>query len=341
MDISKEQFFLATSKLGISEKQAEALWASLENRNNDPQPSTFSMLMFYVGAVIIISAMAWFIHLGWEWFGGGAIFLISTAYAFLFAWIGAKLWSKENLRIPAGLLMTIAVCMTPLAIYGLETYLGFWPRNYLDNYQDFFYTIRSNWILMEVGTMLAGLIALRFFPFPFLTVPIFFSAWLLAKDMVSLVVGNEITGEQREWTSLCFGLALIFISYLIQRKKREDYAFWGYLFGTLVFWTSLTSLSWDKGEVVLFLYFIINLIMMVVSILLKKKIFMLCGVIGIFIYLGHLAYTIFEDSLLFPFVLSFIGLAVIYLGVIFQRNFEWIEKKIIERIPTSIRRLFS
>ena len=40
------------------------------------------------------------------------------------------------------------------------------------------------------------------------------------------------------------------------------------------------------------------------------------------IYLTHLAYEFFKDSILFAFVLTLIGLSLIYLGVLFQRNQE-------------------
>jgi len=340
VEISKEHLFLAASDLEIPRKQVEALWASLEQRNKNPKTSPFSKLLFYFGAMIIISAMTWLMNLSWEWFEGGAILLISIIYAFLFTLMGTVLWNKKDLKIPAGLFITIAVCMTPLAIYGLETYLKILPRDHANNYKEFFYTIKGSWIFMEMGTMLAGVIALRFFPFPFLTAPIFFSAWLFTIDILPLLTGNETTWEQKEWISMCFGFALLFISYLIDRKKTEDYAFWGYFFGTLTFWVSLSSLTWNKGEFIFFVYFMINFIMMLFSILLKRRVFMVFGAIGAFIYFSHLAYEVFENSILFTFALSFIGLAVIYLGVLYQKHTKWIEKKIVDMIPMRVRSLF-
>ena len=41
------------------------------------------------------------------------------------------------------------------------------------------------------------------------------------------------------------------------------------------------------------------------------------GGLGIAGYLGHLSYRVFKDSLVFPFALSLIGLAIIWLGVVF------------------------
>jgi hypothetical protein len=53
------------------------------------------------------------------------------------------------------------------------------------------------------------------------------------------------------------------------------------------------------------------------------------GVMG---YIGHLAYRVFESSLLFPFALSLIGILVIYLGVLYQRNSAAIDTFVRERL---------
>lgn len=338
MEISKESLFLAASKLGIPKTQVEALWTSLENQDTSSKNFSFPKLLFYFGAIIIISAMTWFMSLSWEWFGGGGIFLIAVAYGIFFTILGYKLWNKKEMRIPAGLFITIAVCMTPLAIYGLETYLNIWPEVPTNNYRDFFFNIRSSWIFMEIGTILAGLIALRFFPFPFITAPIFFAAWFLAMDTIPLLIGYD-AWEKRDWITMVFGLILMFIAYVIDLKKKKDYAFWGYLFGTFAFWISFSSIIWNKSELLFFTYFLVNILLMILSILLKRRVLLVFGVIGAFVYFSHLAYDIFKDSILFPFVLSVIGLLIIYLGVLYQKNISWIEKRMFEIVPEWIRKL--
>jgi hypothetical protein len=50
-------------------------------------------------------------------------------------------------------------------------------------------------------------------------------------------------------------------------------------------------------------------------------------------YIGHLAYRVFEDSVLFPFALTFLGLAIIALGVIYQRNRGQLEQFLFTRLP--------
>ena len=337
MEVSKEQLFKAASKLGLSEQDKKVLWEALESER--PNDASLSKLLYYFGAMIVISAMTWFMSLGWMIFGGGGIFLISVLYAIMFVLAGSKLWKKEGFQIPAGLLITMAVCVTPLAIYGLETLFDIFPEESPGSYTSFYSVVKGSWIWMEIGTIVAGLAALRFYPFPFLTAPIFFAAWFLSMDMIPLLIGREGSFEQRTWISLAFGVLFLFIAYVIDLMKMPQYGFWGYLFGTITFWVSLTALCFDKGEIVLFLYLLINISMMIKSILLKRKVLMVFGAIGAFSYFSHLAYDLFENSILFPFILTFLGLVVIYLGVLYQKNSEWIEKKIHDLVPKGLRRL--
>jgi hypothetical protein len=165
MEISKEQLIRAAAKVGVSEQQSEILWVSLVGGVEESTASAFSKFIYYFGALIVISAMTWLLGLSWDWFNGGAIFLIAIAYATIFTFLGARLWKKKEYKTPAGLLITMAVSMTPLAIYGLETYLNIWPQEPEEHYRDFFHVIRGSWIFMELGTIATGILALRFFLF--------------------------------------------------------------------------------------------------------------------------------------------------------------------------------
>lgn len=332
MKISKEQFLKAASKLGLAALDKKALWEALEEESS--KNSSMPKLLYYFGAMIVISAQTWFMNLGWAKFGGGGLFLISVLYAAISGITGAKLWKKEAFKTPAGLLITMAVCMTPLAIYGIETFFELSTRAY----PSFYSIIKIEWIWMDIGTILAGLVALKFYPFPFLTAPIFFAAWFLSMDIVPLFFGQEISWSQREWVSLGFGIVLLLISYVIDLKKSPQYGFWGYLFGTLTFWVALDFLCYGEGEAVLFSFLLINLLMMVLSIFLQRKMLMIFGSLGALAYFSHLAHVVFENSILFPFALTFLGLVVIYGGVLYQKNRVKIEKKMLNSIPKKFQK---
>ena len=340
MKISKKDFDWAVFEGLISNEQAETLWKAMEIRHASRPQFDLAHVMYYFGALIVISAMGWFMTEAWERFGGGGILLISTIYALCFVLVGRTLWYRQNLKVPGGLLFTMAVCMVPLAIYGFERLTGIWPQGDPGIYRNYHIWVKGSWFFMELGTIIAGLITLRFIRFPFLTAPIAFSLWYMSMDLTPLLVGmTEFTWDKRLWVSLWFGLAVLLVSYLVDRRTKEDYAFWGYLFGMLAFWGGL-SLMQSSSELNKFLYCLINLSFIILSVLLQRRVFIIFGSLGVVGYLGHLSYRVFKDSLLFPFVLSLIGLFVIYLGIKYQRNRESIERFMLTGIPAGIKRLF-
>jgi hypothetical protein len=76
--------------------------------------------------------------------------------------------------IPGGLLITIAVTMAPMLVYGVQETLGWLnvlEHGYRDLYE-FWRVARGGWVPMELATIVAGLVALRFYRFAFLVAPI-------------------------------------------------------------------------------------------------------------------------------------------------------------------------
>ena len=137
-----------------------------------------------------------------------------------------------------------------------------------------------------------------------------------------------------------FGLVTILIAFWVDVRSRKtgDYAFWLYIFGVLAFWGGLTMQHSDS-ELTKFIYFCINLLMIGIGAVLVRRVFVVFGALGCAGYFGHLASTIFEDSWLFPIALSAIGLAIIYLGIIWQRHEAAITESIRRILPTELREL--
>jgi hypothetical protein len=71
MRVSRKDFSWAVSEGVISEVQAEDLWHALERLDADRPRFDLPHVAYYLGALVVISAMTWFITRGWERFGGG------------------------------------------------------------------------------------------------------------------------------------------------------------------------------------------------------------------------------------------------------------------------------
>jgi len=85
-----------------------------------------------------------------------------------------------------------------------------------------------------------------------------------------------------------------------------------------------------------FFYGLLNLFFMLIGILVERKVFIVFGGLGFFGYLGHLSWTVFKDSMLFPFALTALGLAIICLGWFYHKNQEHVIKAVYEHTPQRI-----
>jgi len=341
MELRRDDFVWAAQSGLLSEEQAVALWKAFERRANGRATvrPRFDLVhvAYYFGALIVIAAMGFFMTLGWEAFGGGGIFAIASAYALVFTLVGAWMWRRDDLKIPGGLLITMAVSITPLAVYGLERMLGLWPDDDPGRYRDFHVYVRGGWLWMELETVLAGLLALKFVRFPFLTAPIAFVLWYLSMDLAPFLFGRDLLGNEREWISVAVGAVMLLVGYLIDRRTREDFAFWLYLFGLLAFWGGFSAMSSDS-ELRKALYLLLNLGLIGVSVLLERRAFLVFGALGVFGYLSYESWHTFQDSMAFPFALSAIGLLILFSAVKYARNRAAIDERLNAYVPAWLER---
>ncbi|MCP9495052.1 MAG: hypothetical protein MSG64_11440 [Pyrinomonadaceae bacterium MAG19_C2-C3] len=238
---------------------------------------------------------------------------------------------RKGYKVGGGLLVTVAVCLVPLLTYSVERMTGLWAAGDPGTYEGFYPRIHASWIVMEIATVMVALVALRFVRFSFLTAPLAFALWFFSMDVASLVLRETyLSGERREWISVIIGLLTIAVGYGLDRSLRakhestlksgtEDYAFWCYLFGMLAFWGGLTMMDsnseWGRAG-----YAFINVVLIWLAVKLKRVTFLIFGALGVHIYLGHLAYEVFKDSILFPFALALLGVSLILVTVFAQRR---------------------
>src|SRR5215467_1907107 len=123
-------------------------------------------LLWYAGALIVIGAMGIFSTVAFSQMGGRALTACAIIYAIAFTLASHHLWHRKNLQIPGGLLITVAVSMAPLAVYGIQDELGWWGSfGKPGTVQDFYVWMKGSWIFMEIAAIVAGVIALRFYRF--------------------------------------------------------------------------------------------------------------------------------------------------------------------------------
>jgi membrane protein implicated in regulation of membrane protease activity len=92
--------------------------------------------------------------------------------------------------------------------------------------------------------------------------------------------------------------------------------------------------EWGK-----FIYFCINIVLVIISVLFSRKAFLVFGVVGAFWYLGYLSWDVFGDSIVFPIILTLAGLLIIFLGIKYARNQKKIETFVTSKLPKGLLNL--
>lgn len=327
LTITKADLDWASSQGAISSKQSDDVWNALQSRFANKPQFDLANLAWYFGALLVLVAMGWFMVELVDNFGAGGLLATSIAYTLGFIAFGSKLWFRDNLKVPGGLLFTLAVSMTPLTVASIMQ---------LSNVN---WDSSSSMLALELSTVAAGALALRFVKFPFLTAPIYFSLWLVSITLLDMFSGSHSSWNSQLWMSAGFGAAILAVAFVTDRKTEEDYSFWGYLFGMVSLWFSLTLM--DSGsELWKLAYCGLNVGFLFASVLLGRRVFALFGTLGVLVYLGHLSYTLFAGSLLFPLALSALGIGVIVLGIKYHRNRNRIEAYLRGLVPGSLRSRF-
>lgn len=306
---------------------------------------SFTNTLYYFGGMVAISAMSLFMTLGWQAFGPWGLMLIALGYLLACLKVSDHLKAR-SLPVPAGILATLAVVLVPLVVWAAQNGLGLWPPGGLSSYSAYHTHINWRWLTLEFATLAAGVVMLWRYRLPFMVMPIAVTLWYMNMD-----VAHALWSDVGQWdwkfvrdVSLVFGIATVFIALWVDVRSRratepewrQDYAFWLYLFGTLMFWGGL-SLRDSDSELGKALYCLFNLVLVFAGAALGRRVFTVFGGLGVAIYLGYLSHRVFGNSLLFPFALSLLGLGVVALGIWWQRHEVRINAKLGAWLPAELR----
>src|SRR5687768_12810029 len=222
LSLTSSDIYLAAEQGVLLQADAERLvrWGFEQRFNHaglaEPKPPVveqrkgfnFVTVAYYFGAMLMISACAWFLGDKWEELGSPGI--LGTVVVYIMIAAGLGWWLRNRGYIVGGsLLITVAICLVPLLTYAIQDLLGLWPAEHPGDYENYYPWINGSWIVMELATIAAAAIALRYVRFAFLTAPIAFSFWFLSMDLAALISRNaDLTWETRKWISVIVGLCI-------------------------------------------------------------------------------------------------------------------------------------
>lgn len=305
---------------------------------------SFTNTLYYFGGMVAIGAMTLFMTLGWQAFGPWGLLSISVAYLVACLKVADYLKARQ-LPVPAGILATLAVCLVPLIVWCGQQGLGLWPPGGSGQYSAYHTHINWRWITLEFATLAAGVVMLWRYRLPFMVMPVAVTLWYMSMDVANALMQNQ--GFDWKFTrdvSLVFGLATCAIAVWVdvrcrraqQPDWRQDYAFWLYLFGAIMFWAGL-SLRDSSSELGKFTYALLNVFLVFAGAAIGRRVFTVLGALGVAGYLGYLSHRVFQDSLMFPFALTLLGLGLVALGIWWQRHEERIHARLGAWVPAGLR----
>ena len=278
------------------------------------------MVAYTVGAVIVLFAMGWFMIDRWRDLGPPGVLAIAIAFGAVLV-IAARMLRTAGYPAAAGWTTALAVVMAPLAMWAFMRLTNLWPdpQNVFANEP----TMQSwLWLTLELTTIAAALIALRFNRFPHLALEIAVAAALTVPALAIIIYGADFgLRYMSEWLLHAMGAALIAIGYAIHRRGEDkEMSNWFYLVGL-----SCTSIAWGFGwgehNSTRMALPLVALAALAAAIYLRRRVFFLFGILGVFAWLGYLAFDVFREVASFPVVLATFGISVILLTVLAQRRY--------------------
>jgi hypothetical protein len=337
MQIERKDLEASVESGVITKKQAQDLWSFWQNQQKEVVSFRFTHLLYYLGGMIAISAISIYMTKAWDKLKGFPLLFLAIFFVLLGFFL-THFFLKKKLRIPAGIMAAFSLVAVPLVVYNIQFLLGFTPsKDFV--YSDFHYWINWYWVSMELATLFVGIVMFCFYRFSFLLFPISVILWYMSMDFWPLLLRmHEYTPADQMAFSVFFGLIILALAIFVDFKfddEHEDYAFWLYIVGVIVFWGGL-SLQSSTHELSKLFYCLINVLMLFVGTILNRRVFAVFGVLGILGYFSHLAFTVFADSLGFPIVLVFIGLLIIFAALFFTRLEKKLNRVIRPYIPKKI-----
>lgn len=320
LDVTKEELLQAGQAAGLAPGQADRVWCELQTLSVRPVTFGAAQVAWYFGAAVVLVAMTWLLAIIGDLHGSGATLTTSVVYAALFVITGYKLTDNRELRIPGGLLYTLAVLMAPVAATAFTEAMH-WQLG----------PVQST-LVASGATVVAGAIAAFGSRIAFVSLPALVGGWVAASSALDLAFGIGGDGTW-QWVSLGYGALLVAVGFVLDRSEgEEDYSFWTYGVGALAAYVGLTFI--DKGELAYVFYAASGLAAMLFSVLISRRVFAFGGAAVVLTWLGHLSFIVFAGSAMFPLALSVIGIATIYGGVLYHRNAERLEASIKTWLPT-------
>lgn len=294
----------------------DVLWRDLATSGPDRPREAVNVtsVAWYGGGTVALVAMSVFLGTGWSDNGPGVGLGIALTYLAVFVTL-AEVFRSRYLRVPAGLMATVAVGLVPAVTYAVLS-LTLWPGGEPSStpldYPDLYSYISGGWVVLEAAVLLAAALAWLRYRLPFILAPLMVAGWFASMDLADAMAPGSTADNV---ASAAVSVALLGGGWWLDRRDLRGEAFWLHLGGLLSGYYALASLDGGGVGALMTVTGVLGAIAIGVALVLHRRVYLVFGAAWLFTALGYLAFEVFGGSLLFPVALALLGVGVVVGGV--------------------------
>lgn len=289
------------------------------------------LIAVYLGLLLVVAASAALVAVYWDELGDWGVLALAVAY-FAGYLVASEILRRRDLIQPADVLEAVAVAWAGLAMYAVESLVGFWPGS------DDLNGVDPALTTIAIVGLAAAVLLLAVRPNPLMLVPIAAGTAVLAADLSELVFGaqlDDLSPRRVMAFILPVGLAWIAVGLWLDATQRRPYATWAHWCGLLIagFATVQIIPKTVPGFTVIGLLGAISLFF---SAFVRHWSFTVVGAAGVLIATTA---SFGEFGRLAPVVAAAVGLALIFVGLRWSRWRDSVRVAVLARLPVAAREL--
>lgn len=292
-----------------------------------PRGFNWVTVAYVLGAFLVVFAGGWFLAQRWLALGAPGVLAIITGYAAA-AWFSSRWLERHDFPQAAGVAVMVAVSLTPVAVWALESMSGWWPaetwgRPYYVEYPP---AEATRWLVAELATILAALLVLRRRVYSALGFPVAVAVFgLVMHGPRSFDIA--ITPVMERWTMLTGAVIACALADTVDRRVPRgrtpgdgDFAFPLWTVGLIALGAAILAF-WPTAGVLRHGVPVLALAAIAAALVMGRRTHVVFGVLALFMYLMYLAGEVFKSTAYFPVALAAIGALLLALTVWLQRRF--------------------
>jgi hypothetical protein len=281
---------------------------------------------YYAGAVVVLFAFGWFLVERWEALRPLGVLGVTALYAALFAFT-ARYFTDRGYPHAAAVSTLLVVGMVPIMSWAVMSLAGAWdvPGAATPGVHDPARVAaeRTRWIPVELATLAAALLAIRWVRHALLALPAAVAAHAAMVHATPFVVPAAIVPWAEQYVGIFAGSVLLLAGYVEDARKRggsPDYAFWIYTAAFVLTFVNGVQL-WSDAGAWRHLIGPLAVLLAAAALRLRRREFLAAAFVAVIWYLGFLSFSVFRSAIGFPVALATFGISIIIVAVWVQNRF--------------------